>query len=94
MLKINRLNINNGIFQEDSLSPLLFCIALIKERFPQNLKTGCGYKTTSKNKPPLSYGQFKVIWKNDDDLKGLLNTVKIFTDDIRMQFSMDNKACK
>ena len=29
MHKTNNLNINNGIFQGDSLSPSLFCIALI-----------------------------------------------------------------
>ena len=33
-------------------------------------------KTTNKNKPPILYGQFKVIYKNDDDLEGLVSTVK------------------
>ena len=46
-----------------------------------------------KNKPLILYGRFKVICKkNDDDWDGLLNTVKRFSDDAEMQFSLEKFA--
>ena len=47
MLKRNNLNINNRIFQRDSLSPPLFCIALIPFSI-EHKNTDYGYKTTTK----------------------------------------------
>ena len=32
----------------------------------------------------------KFYAKNDDDLKGLLNTVKLFSNDLEMQFGLKN----
>ena len=59
MLKTNNQNINNGIFQRDSFSPLLFCIALIT----LSIKIKKDTKLPLKNKPHILYKRFKVIRK-------------------------------
>ena len=51
-----------------------------------------------KNKLPILYGRFKVIRKNDDDLKGLQSTVKRLSDDKCLKcdfhtFSRPNFVC-
>ena len=62
ILETNYLNINNRIFLGNSLFPLLFCTPLIP--FSIELKyADYEFKTTSKNKPPILYRQFKVICK-------------------------------
>ena len=57
ILETNNLNINNGIFHGDSLSPLPFCITRIFLSV-EHKNTAYGYKstTTKKNKPPILYG--------------------------------------
>ena len=47
MIKSNFLNIRRGIFQGDSLSPLLFCLALVPLSNELN-NTGSGYKLFEK----------------------------------------------
>ena len=97
-LKTNNLNINNGIFQRDSLSPFLFfffffffCIAPIPLTIELK-NTYYGLKTSTKNKLLILCELFKVICKNNDDLEGLLSTVKIFNDNLAMQFGLEKRA--
>jgi hypothetical protein len=44
LMQSRLIKINRGIFQGDSLSPLLFCIALIPLTHELN-RTKCGYKS-------------------------------------------------
>ena len=88
----NSIDINSGIFQGDSLSPLLFCIALIPLSQQLN-NTGYGYKIENKVIDHLFFmDDLKLYAKNDSELEGLLHTVKKFSDDIGMSFGLDKCA--
>ena len=84
MYETNNLNINNGIFQGDSLSLLPFCIALI----PLSIEvknTHDRHKTALKNSHLFYIDDLKLYAKNNDDLDGLLSIVKRFSDDKGIQ---------
>ena len=69
MLRTNNLNINNGIFQGNWLSPLLFRIALIPVSIELKNKK-YGYKIETKKITHLFYmDHLKFYKKNDDDLE-------------------------
>lgn len=88
----NRLNIRRGIFQGDSLSPLLFCLSLIPLTHELN-NSSYGYKINKKIFNHLLYLEdLKLFAKDDNELKGLLNIVKYFSDDIGMDFGLDKCA--
>ena len=84
-----RLSIDRGIFQGDSLSPLLFCLALVP--ISSELKsTTYGYKIQNKTVSHLLYmDDLKLYGKNDEQLQGLVETVKRISDDIGMDFGLD-----
>ena len=91
-LKSDPIKIKCGIFQGDSLSPLLFCLALIPLSNELN-NTGYGYKIFDRTINHLfSMDDLKLFAKNDQDLEGLLNTVKEFSNDIDMEFGLDKCA--
>ena len=86
------LRIKCGIFQGDSLSPLLFCISLIPSLIELN-NAGYGYQLMGKSIIHLFYmDDLKLFARNDSELTGLLDTVKHFSDDIGMQFGLDKCA--
>ena len=75
-LKSDPVKIKRGIFQGDSLSPLLFCLALIPLSNELN-STGYGFKIFDRTINNLFYiDDLELFAKNDQDLEGLLNTVK------------------
>ena len=53
----DRINIKRGIFQGDSLSPLLFCLALVPLSSQLN-ETGYGYRMSKTSTPITIY----FIW--------------------------------
>lgn len=86
------ININSGIFQGDSLSPLLFCIALAPLYSLLNTRS-YRYKTGNQIINHLFYmDDLKTYAKNDDDQKGLLTIVKRLSDNFRMAFGLDKCA--
>ena len=86
------ININSGIFQGDSLSLILFCVALIILSKLLN-STGYGYKVYDNIINHLFYmDDLKLFAKNDQHLQGLLNIVKEISDDIWMEFGLDKCA--
>ena len=89
-LNAGDININSGIFQGDSLSPILFCVALIPlSKLLKN--TGYGYKIYDNTiNHPFYMDDLKHFAKNDQQLQGLLNTKTI--DDIWMEFGLDKCA--
>ena len=92
VIKSDFLDIKRGIFQGDSLSPLLFCLALVPLSNELN-NTGCGYKIFDNTISHLFYmDDLKLFAKNDVDLEGLLTTVKQFSEDICMEFGLDKCA--
>ena len=91
-LRSNTIDINCGIFQGDSLSPLIFCLALVPLSALLN-NTGYGYKIQDRKISHLFYmDDLKLFAKDDKDLEGMLLTVKKFSDDIGMTFGLDKCA--
>ena len=74
-LNAGDVNINSGIFQELSLSPILSCVTLIPLSKPLN-NTGYRYKIYDNIINHLFYmGDLKLFAKNDLKPQGLLNIV-------------------
>ena len=89
ILNAGDININSGIFKRDSLSPILFCVTLIPLSKLLN-NAGYGYKIYDNTINHHFYmDDLKLFAKNDQQLQGLLNTVKQFSDDIRMELGLD-----
>ena len=88
------LQISSGIFQGDSLSPLLFCLALAPLSAMLNMST-YGYRTGT-NQEHITHlfymDDLKTYAKDDNQQAGLLNIVKTFSDDINMEFGLDKCA--
>ena len=91
---LGNVNIRRGIFQGDSLSPLLFVIALI----PLSLllkKTKIFYelgKQKEKVNHLLFMDDLKLFAKNENQLDSLVNVVRIFSNDIKMEFGLSKCA--
>jgi len=84
--------IRRGIFQGDSLSPLLFVLALAPLTELLNT-TEYGYKVGETRYSHLLYmDDIKVYASNDMQQTGLLKTIKSFSDDIHMEFGIDKCA--
>ena len=81
------IKIQRGIFQGDSLSPLLFCICLIPLTEQVNrLNTGYEEHTTKTKISHLLYmDDLKLIAKSEEELQKQIQTVKTFND-IHMEF--------
>ena len=86
------INIKCGMFRADSLSPLLFCLALVPLSYELN-NTGYGYNIYEEKINHLFYmDDLKLYGKNDYELEGLLRTVKGFSDDIGMTLGLHKCA--
>ena len=84
----DNINIKRGIFQGDSLSPLLFCISLIPLSLELN-SLGYGYKIRTERITHLFYmDDLKLYAKDDSELERLLRIVKRFSDDIGMELGL------
>ena len=83
-----------GIFQGDSISPLLFCICLIPLTEQLNrLKRGYEEHTTKSKISHLLYmDELKLITKSEEELQKQIQTVKIFSDDINMELGLEKCA--
>ena len=96
VLKTPDVNIRSGIFQGDSLSPLLFCMALAplsNEIRRANLGYKLGTGAGSRNADHLLYmDDLKLYSKSEDDLEKLLSIVHTFSTDIGMSFGVDKCA--
>ena len=92
MMTSRPIKIKSGIYQGDSLSPLLFCLALAPLSSLLN-KSGYGYDTSHGKISHLFYlDDLKTYAKNDNEQTGLLKTIKSFSDDIGMEFGLDKCA--
>ncbi len=94
-INIGTVNIKNGIFQGDSMSPLLFCMSL----FPltnemRNMNKGY---LVEKNTKPISHlfyiDDLKLYARSENELADLIRTSKTFSEDIGMNFGL-NKCAK
>ena len=93
VLETGPISIKRGIFQGDSISPLLFTMSL--NPLSQELqKIGYGYQLDKQTKiNHLFYvDDLKLYGTSDNQLNGLISTVKKVSDDIQMEFGLDKCA--
>ena len=83
--------VRRGIFQGDSLSPMLFCLALnpISTILRKYDKKGYHLRDSVWINHLVYMDDLKVYANNKTNLKILLNSVEIFTADIGMSFGFD-----
>jgi hypothetical protein len=94
LLETEDIKLYCGIFQGDSLSPLLFCIYLIPltERL-NRLNTGYEKHITKTGISYLLYmDDLKLIAKSVDEIRKQIQGVKAFSGDIRMDFGLEKCA--
>ena len=88
---LSQVKIRRGIFQEDSLSPQLFIASVIALSITHR-KTGLGYQK-SKDGPKISHllyiNDLKLHSKTSTEIESLLNTHRIFSNNIEMEFKLD-----
>ena len=88
------IQIRRGIFQGDSLSPLLFCIAIIPLTNELN-RADCGYQVhgTERKISHFSYmDDLKLLGGNENDLKNEMKIVQTISKDINMNFGLEKYA--
>ena len=92
-IKTGKVAINRTIFSGDSLSPLLFCLALVLQT-NMLTKQGAGYEVTGKNKVKhLFYtDDLKLFSWDETQLQQELTTVKSSGYNRVMQFTRDKCA--
>ena len=88
-----QISIKRGIFQGDSLSPLIFCLALNPLSHMLN-NGGYGFKIESgeiveKVTHLLYMDDLKLYASKEAELRSLLRLVEVFSEDIRMSFGLD-----
>jgi hypothetical protein len=94
LIETEDIKIQCGIFQGDSLSPLLFCICLIPLTEQLNrLNTEYEEHTTKTKISHLLYmDDSKLIAKSEEELQKQIQTVKTFSDDIHKEFGLEKCA--
>jgi hypothetical protein len=94
LIETEEIEIQRGIFQGDSLSPLLFCICLTTLTEQLNtLNTGYEEHTTKTKISHLLYmDDLKLLGKPEEELQKQIQTVTTFSDDIHMEFGLDKCA--
>ena len=89
--ELGEVEINRGIFQGDSLSPLVFVLALIPLRLILR-KTKAAYEF-SESKEKISHLLFmddlKLYSRREKGLDSLVQTVRVFSEDIGMEFDIE-----
>lgn len=89
---IGTVRIKRGIFQGDSLSPLWFCLAMNPMSTLLN-HTTAGYKIDQGNGKRLNHllymDDLKLYGETPSKLNYLIETVQVFSRDIRMSFGFD-----
>jgi len=88
------IQIRRGIFQGDSLSPLVLCIAVIPLTNELN-RADCGYQvhgTERKISHLLNMDDLKLLGRNENDLENEMKIVQTIIKDINMKFGLENCA--
>ena len=88
---LGEVNINRGIFQGDSLSPLLFIKSLtLLAPVLRRMKQGYSFqKGESKLNLLLFMDDLKLYGSNQNEIDSLVRTVETVTKDIGLKFGID-----
>ena len=88
--RLGNVKIRRGIFQGDSLSPLLFVLVMIPLTLMlRQTKESYELKKGGKKINRLLFmDDQKLFAKNEDQIDNLVNTVRIFSEDIKMEFGL------
>ena len=91
---LGEVKVKRGIFQGDSLSPLLFVCAMIPlTHILRKTKPGYEFSGSGKKINHLLYmDDLKLYGKKEKELDSLVQTVRVFSQDIRMEFGIDKCA--
>ena len=91
--ELGEVRIRRGIFQGDTLSPLLFVVAMIPLTLLLRKEGGeRGYRFGAEGKRInhlLFMDDLKLYGRNIGEVKDLVKTVRTFSDDIKMEFGLD-----
>ena len=81
---LGKVNIRRGIFQGDSLSPLLFVICMIPlTKVPRKIRAGYVIKEGNlKVNLLLFMDDLKLFGKNEREIDSLVKTVQVISKDI------------
>ena len=92
--KLAEAKIQRGIFQGDALSPLLFIIAMISlNRILRKCTAGYKLSRSQKKISHLMYmNDIKLFAKNEKELGSLIHAVRIYSQDIGMEFGIEKCA--
>ena len=86
--------IQRGIFQGDARSPLLFMVTIMPLNYILR-KCTAGYKL-SRSQEKINHlmyrNDIKLFAKNEKELETLINAVRIYSQDIGMEFGIENSA--
>ena len=87
-----KVDIRRGIFQGDSLSPLVSMICMIPlTQILRKVKSAYTLKNGEKLNHVLFMDDLKIFAKSKREVNGLISTVQILSDDIGMEFGI--KKC-
>ena len=88
------VDVRRGIFQGDSLSPLLFVLCMIPlTQILRKLKSGYTLKNGETLNHILFMDDLKIFAKSDSEVDGLVSTVQILSNDIGMEFGIKKVWC-
>ena len=88
--QLGEVRIKRGIFQGDSLSPLMFVMAMIPMTCVlRKTKPAHILKNKSKLNHLLYMDDLKLYAKSQSEIESLIHTVRIFSDDIGKAFGLD-----
>ena len=92
---LGRVKISRGIFQGDSFSPLLFVLALTPISIAlKDIKMGY---SLAKGGPLINHILFmddiKLFGKTENEIDSLIQTVRICSQDIKMEFGSKQMCC-
>ena len=88
-MELMEVSIKCGIYQGDSLSPLLFCISLTPLSLLLDPLDGYQVTTTEQLNHLVYMDDLKLFAKNNSQLHILLRTVKMLSDDVGLIFGLD-----
>ena len=92
--RLAEVNIRGGIFQQDSLSPLLFIVAMVPmTRVLERIEVGYQLKKGGSRVNHLMFmDDIKLFGRSTKEIDTLVQTVRIVSGDIRMEFGIEKCA--